>query len=129
MARFFDALGRFSVRFRYPIVLLWLAGAVAATQLLPSLASAVDNDNTAFLPADSPSVRAAALAAPFQRADELPVTIVASRPAGPLGPADQAAVDRAVAAVRRVPGVAAAREVGRRPRRPDPGAGHQPRLR
>ena len=112
MARFFDALGRFSVRFRYPIVLLWLAGAVAATQLLPSLASAVDNDNTAFLPADSPSVRAAALAAPFQRADELPVTIVASRPAGPLGPADQAAVDRAVAAVRRVPGVAAAREVG-----------------
>jgi RND superfamily putative drug exporter len=112
MARFFDALGRFSVRFRYPIVLLWLAGAVAATQLLPSLASAVDNDNTAFLPADSPSVRAAALAAPFQRADELPVTIVASRSAGPLGPADQAAVDRAVAAVRRVPGVAAAREVG-----------------
>jgi putative drug exporter of the RND superfamily len=112
MARFFDALGRFSVHFRYPIVLLWLAGAVAATQLLPSLASAVDNDNTAFLPADSPSVRAAALAAPFQRADELPVTIVASRSAGPLGPADQAAVDRAVAAVRRVPGVAAAREVG-----------------
>jgi RND superfamily putative drug exporter len=112
MARFFDALGRFSVRFRYPIVLLWLAGAVAATQLLPTLASAVDNDNTAFLPADSPSVRAVALAAPFQQADELPVTIVASRSTGQLGPADQAAVDRAVTAVRRVPGVAAAREVG-----------------
>jgi uncharacterized membrane protein YdfJ with MMPL/SSD domain len=43
MTRFFDALGRFSVRFRYPIVLVWLAGAVAAAQLLPTLASAVDN--------------------------------------------------------------------------------------
>jgi hypothetical protein len=27
MARSFDALGRFPVRFRYPIVLPWLAGA------------------------------------------------------------------------------------------------------
>jgi uncharacterized membrane protein YdfJ with MMPL/SSD domain len=43
MTRFFDALGRFSVRFRYPIVLVWLAGAVAAAQLPPTLASAVDN--------------------------------------------------------------------------------------
>jgi uncharacterized membrane protein YdfJ with MMPL/SSD domain len=43
MTRFCDALGRFSVRFRYPIVLVWLAGAVAAAQLLPTLASAVDN--------------------------------------------------------------------------------------
>jgi uncharacterized membrane protein YdfJ with MMPL/SSD domain len=32
MIRFLDALGRFSVRFRYPIVLVWLTGAVAATQ-------------------------------------------------------------------------------------------------
>jgi uncharacterized membrane protein YdfJ with MMPL/SSD domain len=46
MTRFFDALGRFSVRFRSPIVLVWLAGAVAAAQLLPTLATAVDNDNT-----------------------------------------------------------------------------------
>lgn len=59
---------------------------------------------TPFLPADSPSVRAAALAVPFQRADELPVTIVASRTSGQLGPADQAAVDRAVTAVQKVPG-------------------------
>jgi hypothetical protein len=29
MTRFFDALGRFSVRFRYPIVLVWLAGTFA----------------------------------------------------------------------------------------------------
>ena len=43
MTRFCDALGRFSVRFRYPIVLVWLAGAVAAAQLPPTLASAVDN--------------------------------------------------------------------------------------
>jgi uncharacterized membrane protein YdfJ with MMPL/SSD domain len=100
------ALGRFSVRSRYPVVLLWLAGAVAATQLLPSPSSAVDNDNAAFLPADSPSVRAVALAAPLQRADQLPVTIVAGRSGAPFGPTDQAAVDRAVAAVQRAPGVA-----------------------
>jgi putative drug exporter of the RND superfamily len=112
MTRFFDALGRFSVRFRYPIVLVWLAGAVAAAQLLPTLASAVDNDNTAFLPSDSPSVRAIALAAPFQRSDQAPVTIVASRDSGALTSADQAAVERLVEAAKRVPDVAAARETG-----------------
>jgi RND superfamily putative drug exporter len=112
MTRFFDALGRFSVRFRYPIVLVWLAGAVAASQLLPTLASAVNNDNTAFLPSDSPSVRAVALAAPFQRSDQAPVTIVASRADGALTSADQAAVDRLVTAAKRVPDVAVARETG-----------------
>jgi putative drug exporter of the RND superfamily len=112
MTRFFDALGRFSVGFRWPILVVWLAGAVAATQLLPSLASAVDNDNTAFLPSDSPSVRAIALAAPFQRSDQAPVTIVASRADGPLTSADQDAVGHLVAAAQRVPDVAVARETG-----------------
>jgi RND superfamily putative drug exporter len=112
MTRFFDALGRFSVRFRYPIVLVWLAGAVAAAQLLPSLGSAVDNDNAAFLPADSPSVRAIALAAPFQRSDQAPITIVASRAGGALTSADQAAIGRVVEAAERVPDVASARETG-----------------
>ena len=112
MTRFFDALGRFSVRFRYPIVLLWLAGTFAAVQLLPSLASAVNNDNTAFLPADSPSVRAIALAAPFQRSDQAAVTVVASRADGALTSADQAAVARLVEAAKRVPKVAGARETG-----------------
>ena len=112
MTRFFDALGRFSVRFRYPIVLIWLAGTVAATQLLPTLSSAVDNDTTNFLPSSSPSVRAFALADPFQRTDQAPVTIVASRAGGPLTGADQAAVDRLVQAAKRVPKVADARETG-----------------
>jgi putative drug exporter of the RND superfamily len=72
----------------------------------------VDNDNTAFLPADSPSVRAVALTAPFQRADQFAVPVVASRSAGALTPADQAAIDRAVTAIKAVDGVSAAREVG-----------------
>ena len=47
---FFAAVGRLSVRFRWAIVLAWVAGAVAAMALLPSLSSVTQSDNTSFLP-------------------------------------------------------------------------------
>ena len=52
---FFAVIGRLSVRFRWVIVLAWVAGAVAAMALLPSLSSVTQSDNTSFLPAGAPS--------------------------------------------------------------------------
>jgi RND superfamily putative drug exporter len=95
MHAFFAGLGRFTVRFRWLLVVIWFAGTFLAVDLLPSLGSVVNSNNTAFLPADAPDVQAADLAAPLGGKENLePVTIVAYRSKGPLTTADVAAVQR-----------------------------------
>ena len=63
--RFFGALGRFSVRFRWLVIAAWVAIAIVSSVALPSLGSEVNNDNTQFLPNSAPSNEAATLAAPL----------------------------------------------------------------
>ncbi len=45
MHSFYAALGRFAVRFRWVIVVAWVAAAVPANLFLPSLASVAKQDN------------------------------------------------------------------------------------
>ncbi len=45
----FEVAGRLAVRFRWAIVLAWVAGTVAAMTLLPSLSNVTQSDNTSFL--------------------------------------------------------------------------------
>jgi len=61
----FAALGRGTVRYRWIIVVVWVLGTVVAVRALPSLSSQVDNNNSAFLPANAPSNQAAILAEPL----------------------------------------------------------------
>jgi putative drug exporter of the RND superfamily len=112
---FFTAAGRLSVRFRWGIVLAWVAGAVAAMALLPSLSSVTQSDNTSFLPGSAPSERAAQLASPLQGATLTAVTVVAARANGTLTSADQAFVARlagSLSRVARVYGVVSVRDAG-----------------
>ena len=51
----FAVAGRLAVRFRWAIVLAWVAGTAAAMLLLPSLSDVTQSDNTSFLPASAPS--------------------------------------------------------------------------
>ena len=51
----FERLGSLTYRFRFLIVLAWIAGAVWAVSFAPSLASEGMTDQTAFLPADTES--------------------------------------------------------------------------
>src|SRR5215813_67087 len=88
----FSALGRFSVRFRWSMLLAWIIGAVAASALLPSLSSVTQSDNTKFLPASAPVERATMLAKPFGTSNMLPVPMIAARPSGQLTAADIAAL-------------------------------------
>ena len=62
---FFNGLGRFTVRFRWFIVVVWIIGTASAVHFLPSLASQVNNNNSAFLPASAPSTIAGNLAEPL----------------------------------------------------------------
>ena len=95
MHKFFTGLGRFTVKFRWIILIVWLVGTFAAVKGLPSLSSEVNNDNTAFLPASAPDVKAANLAAPLVGKESLaPITVVAARTNGPLTQSDVLAVER-----------------------------------
>jgi putative drug exporter of the RND superfamily len=109
---FFAVAGRLSVRFRWAIVLAWVAGAVAATVLFPSLSNVTQSDNTSFLPASAPSERADQLASPLQAASLTAVTVVAARTGGPLTGTDQAAIARLSGALARVARVTSVRYAG-----------------
>ena len=110
--RFFGGLGRTVVRFRWVVLALWIV-AVVGTATLPSLSSEINNDNSQFLPATTPSSRAATLATPilgsFNNASN--VTIAAATRSGPLDAADIATLVHLAAAVKTLPRVSAVREL------------------
>ena len=108
----FSAIGRFSVRFRWTMLLAWIAGAMAASALLPSLASVTQNDNTKFLPASAPISKAAALAAPFGTSNLLPVPMIAARQSGPLTAADTSALTSVQARLKANPAVVRVIDLG-----------------
>ena len=108
----FSAIGRFSVRFRWTMLLTWIAGAMAASALLPSLASVTQNDNTKFLPASAPISKAAALAEPFGTSNLLQVPMIAARQSGPLTAADTSALSSVQARLKANPAVVRVIDLG-----------------
>ena len=69
-------LARFAIRFRYAIIAGWMIAGVLCIALLPALSTAVNTDNSSFLPASSPSEHALTLAAPFQPTNDTTGTLV-----------------------------------------------------
>ena len=112
MPEFFAAAGRFAVRFRWVIVVAWAAAAVLANLYLPSLASVARQSNTSSLPASSPSLQAARLAAPFQGVNQTPVPVVIARNSGTLTAADLAAIGALAASMAKVPDVQQVKNLG-----------------
>ena len=69
-------LARFAIRFRYFIIAFWIIAGALCIALFPSLGSAVNTDNSSFLPSGEPSVHALNLAAPFQPTNDTTGTLV-----------------------------------------------------
>ena len=87
----FRGIGKFAVKFRWVIVVLWLVAAAAIPKALPSLASVTQGNNSAFLPASAPSEHAANLAAPLGfSTSTVPIPVVAAVSTGSFSAADQA---------------------------------------
>jgi RND superfamily putative drug exporter len=113
---FFNGLGRFSVRFRWLIVVIWIVGTAASVHYLPSLASQVNNDNSAFLPNSAPSTVAGNLAEPLVgKATLEPVIILGVSQNSPISAADTQAITRLASAAKKVPNVVAVQYVGTAP--------------
>ena len=110
----FQAIARFDIRFRWPIVALWIVGSIAAARALPSLASVTQSNNAQFLPSSAPSQHAATLATPFQTTNVgATALIIASRPDGVLSALDDAAIDRAEQATAGLAAVLSVQDQGR----------------
>jgi RND superfamily putative drug exporter len=110
--RFFAATGRFAVRFRWAIVVAWVAAAILANLFFPSLTSVARQNNTSSLPAGSPSLQAARLAAPFRGPNETPVPVVIVRDGGRLTAADVTAAGRLATGLAKVAGVRQVKDLG-----------------
>jgi RND superfamily putative drug exporter len=108
----FRAIGRFSVRFRWVVVVAWLAAAFAIAGALPSLSSVTQGNNSAFLPASAPSQQAANLAAPFGGTNLIPVPVVAAVSTGALTSADQTYLTTLSTDLGKVPTVVKVNDLG-----------------
>src|SRR6185437_12609784 len=111
----FGGIGRFAVRFRWLMLLVWIAAAIAAATQLPSLASVTQNNNTKFLPASAPSEHAAALAAPFGTNNLFGIPVVAARSSSALTSADTAALTSLSGQLTKVPSVERVQDLGQSP--------------
>jgi len=109
----FRAIGRFAVKFRWVVLVVWIVAAVAIPKALPSLASVTQGNNSAFLPANAPSNQAATLAAPLGISTSVtPVPVVAAVSTGSFSAADQAWLSTLTADLAKVPTVEKARQLG-----------------
>jgi RND superfamily putative drug exporter len=111
LSSFFTSLGRFTVRFRFPIVLAWIIVTVLAVRLLPSLSDVAKDTTSGFLPANTPSMQAATMATPFQDTSLAAATLVAAREGG-LTAEDNAALDRIEQQIRGIDKVKVVADLG-----------------
>ena len=107
-------IGALVVRYRFLVIVLWLAGTFAATHAFPSLGSVTDTSNSDFLPSSAPSVAALSLDSPFQASSKAKssATLVAVRGDGPLTAVDQAAITNLENTLKTGPHVVSLRDQG-----------------
>jgi putative drug exporter of the RND superfamily len=116
MDTLFAALGRFTVRYRYLIVIAWIGITITSVLVFPSLSSVTKNSTlSSILPANAPSIQASNLAAAFQNTRLASATIVAVRNQGALTLADQKSIDQLEARLRTLPQVTLVRDLDTSP--------------
>jgi RND superfamily putative drug exporter len=112
MERYFELLGRFDVRFKYPIAVVWIVFTIFAVRAFPSLASVAKDQNSGFLPNNTPSIQAEQLSNVFQNSNLASMTLVAVRSTGPLTAADQAAIAKLESQIKTVRNVKVVQDLG-----------------
>jgi RND superfamily putative drug exporter len=111
--RAFAAIGRFSVRFRWFILIFWIALVPLLTANFPNINDVAKNKNSDFLPKNSPTDTASKLENKFQSEDTAAnAIIVVSRNNSPLTPADNAVIEKIEAAVKKSKSVSEVKDQG-----------------
>jgi RND superfamily putative drug exporter len=111
--KFFSTIGRFSVRFRWFILIFWIAAIPIVTANFPNINDVSKNNNSDFLPKNSPTATASDLESKFQSKDTAAnAIIIASRSNGQLSEADNAALTRVEASVKQSHSVSEIKDQG-----------------
>jgi putative drug exporter of the RND superfamily len=111
----FGGIGKFAVKFRWFIVVVWVVAAIGVPRALPALSSVTEGNNANFLPASAPSEHALQLAKPLGGSTLTPVPVVAASTQGALTPADQSWLQTLEQDLGQVPTVVKVRDLGRSP--------------
>jgi putative drug exporter of the RND superfamily len=111
MNRVFALIGVASVRFRFLIVVAWVAVTILAVRTLPTLGSVAKATTSGFLPADVASIKASNMASPFVDVNLGTATLVAVRDGG-LTAADNAAIDGLEAKIKGIDTVKVVADLG-----------------
>ena len=112
----FRGIGKFAVKFRWVVLIVWIAAAAVIPKALPSLASVTQANNSAFLPASAPSEHATNLAAPLGISLSVtPVPVVAAVSSGSFTAADQSFLGTLVTNLGKVATVTNVRELSQSP--------------
>lgn len=112
MNKFFAKVGRFSVHYRWLVIILWVVGSFAIVKFLPSISSVVKTNNQAFLPANSPSIAASKLAQPLQNSNDSITILVGANPSNRLSASDLKAFSQITKKIDSVPTVIATKISG-----------------
>jgi RND superfamily putative drug exporter len=93
----FRAIAKFSVKFRWPILIFWIVLVPILSSSFPKLNDVTQNSTKDFLPKNSPTDQASKLETAFQKQDTASnAVIVASRKTGPLTDQDKIALQQVV---------------------------------
>jgi RND superfamily putative drug exporter len=109
----FGKIARFSVRFRWLIIIFWIAAVPVVTANFPNINDVTKNNTSDFLPKNSPTATAANLEQAFQHKDTATSSaIVVSRSQGKLTAADNVAMQQMVDNVKKVKDITEVRDLG-----------------
>ncbi len=112
MSKFFGHLGKWVVKLRWLVVLIWIIGTLASIKFLPSLGSVVTNDNRAFLGNNAPSIAAANLASKFGNTNNSTLLVVGQTSGSSLSASDKAAFASLLTSITHDPTVISAKVAG-----------------
>jgi RND superfamily putative drug exporter len=109
----FAAIARFSVRFRWLVIIFWIVAIPVVSANFPSINSVTKDDNSQFLPKDSPTTSAGKLENAFQSKNTAGTSVIVGvRDGGQLTAADTAALNQVAQNVKHVKDVVSVQDQG-----------------
>ena len=109
----FEGIARFSVRFRWLIIIVWIAAVPFLSANFPNINDVTKNNTSDFLPKNSPTDTASKLEGAFQRKDTATNSVVVvGRDSGKLSSTDQSALAGMLTRVSKVKEVTEVRDLG-----------------
>ncbi len=109
----FGKIARFSVRFRWFIIIFWIAAVPVVTANFPNINDVTKTNASDFLPKNSPTDQANALETAFQHKDtQANAIIIFSRNGDALTDSDMAAMQQVVASVKKDKDITEVRDTG-----------------